>query len=69
VGTRCNGIPLAIGDTGFYVPYGDVQATVEAIRKAINSDKGKEARERIKSLFPLERRERELVAEVEELLR
>ncbi len=68
VGTEYCGIPVAIGNTGFYVPYGDVEATVQAIKKALDSDKGKEARERIVRMFPLERRVRELVGEVEELL-
>jgi len=45
VGTRYCGIPTAIGDTGFYVPYGDPKATAEAIKEALNADKGKEARE------------------------
>jgi glycosyltransferase involved in cell wall biosynthesis len=43
------------------VPYGDEKATAEAIKKALNSDKGKEARERIGNMFPLERREKELI--------
>lgn len=64
VGTKYCGIPSAMGDTGFYVPYGDVNATVEAIRNALISDKGKEARERIRILFPWERRKKELVAEI-----
>jgi len=68
VGTEYCGIPVAMGDTGFYVPYGDVGATVRAIKKGLNSDKGEEARERIRRMFPLERRERELVSEVQELL-
>lgn len=69
VGTKYCGIPVAIGDTGFYVPYGDVEATVEAIQKALTSKKGKEARERIKKLFPLENREKELVNIINELTR
>lgn len=69
VGTNYCGIPVAIGDTGFYVPYGDVETTVKAVKKALKSDKGKEARERIKKMFPLERRKGELVSEVEELLK
>jgi len=43
VGTERGGIPTAIGDTGFYVPYGDEKATAEAIKKALKSDKGGEA--------------------------
>ena len=68
VGTKYGGIPEVIGDTGFYVPYGDAKATAEAIKKALNSNKGKEARERIETLFPLERRETALFNIVHELL-
>ena len=69
VGTNYCGIPIAMGDTGFYVPYGDVEATAEAIKKALKSDKGKEARERIKRMFPVEKLKRELVSEIGETLR
>ena len=68
VGTKYGGIPEVIGDTGFYVPYGDAKATAEAIKKALNSDKGKKARKRIKTLFPLERREATLFNIVHDLL-
>ena len=53
-------LPEVVGNTGFYVPYGDPKATAEAIKEALNSDKGKDARERIKSMFPIEKRENEL---------
>ncbi len=68
VGTKNSGIPTAIGDTGFYVPYGDPEATAEAIKEALNSDKGKQARERIKAMFPIERREKELVMIINQTL-
>ncbi|MGB8218566.1 MAG: glycosyltransferase family 4 protein [Candidatus Methanoperedens sp.] len=61
VGTDVQGIRTAIGDTGFYVPYGDPEATANAIKEALMSDKGKEARERIKKIFPVERREKDLI--------
>ncbi len=63
VGTMYCGIPTAIGDTGFYVPYGDVKATAEAIREALRlpGESGKRARERIAKLFPLEKREKGLI--------
>lgn len=68
VGTNCYGIPTAIGDCGFYAPYGDPKAAAEAIRKALNSpDKGKRARERSKELFTLEKREKRLAQLVEEI--
>jgi len=54
-------IPEVVGDTGFYVPYDDPKATAKAVKKALRSDKGKEARRRIKNKFPLEKREEELV--------
>lgn len=53
-------LPEVVGDTGFYVPYGDPSATAEAITKALNSD-GYEARERIKRLFPISMREIRLI--------
>lgn len=70
VGTRRNGIPTAIGDTGFYVPYGDPEATAEAVKKALRAprEQGLRARQRIKSLFPLERREKELLKIINELI-
>ena len=68
VTTNNAALPEVVGDTGFYVPYGDPETTAEAIKKALNSDKGKEARERIKSLFPIERRERELLEVINGLM-
>jgi len=67
--TNNGALPEVAGDTGFYVPYGDAEATAEAIKRGLNSDKGKQARDRIKRMFPLERRKRELVSEVEDLLK
>ncbi|MFC1907292.1 glycosyltransferase family 4 protein [Chloroflexota bacterium] len=67
--TKVGGMPKAVGDTGFYVPYGDMEATVVAITKALNCDEATEARERIKTMFPLRRREEELVQEIEGLLK
>lgn len=56
VGTEYCGIPTAIGDAGFYVPYGDAIATSEAIAKALDSNLGDRARARIIREFPMERR-------------
>ncbi len=71
VGTRFCGIPTAILDTGFYVPYGDVEATVKAIKKALNcgNEKGKAARERIKKYFSIKTREKKLIKEIISLFR
>ncbi|KUK97139.1 MAG: Glycosyl transferase, group 1 family protein [Methanothrix harundinacea] len=58
--TERGALPEVVGDTGFYVPYGDPEATAEAIKKALKSEKGAGARERIIKIFSLERRENEL---------
>jgi len=68
VGADVQGIRTAIGDVGFYAPYGDSKATAEAIKKAIIADKGKEARERIKKSFPMEKREAELETIIHKLV-
>jgi glycosyltransferase involved in cell wall biosynthesis len=69
VGTRYCGIPTAIGDTGFYVAYGDVASTVEGINKALNSDfkRSKAASLRIKNMFSMNKREGELKRHINEL--
>ena len=67
VGTPHCGIPSAIGGTGYYVPYGDEIATAKAIKNALNSDKGPAARERIKTLFSIEDRERKLLQIIDEV--
>ena len=63
VGTKYCGIPTAIGNTGFFTIYGDVNSTVKSIEKALEStnELGTQARNRIKEMFPLEKREKELV--------
>lgn len=65
--TNRGAIPEVVGDTGFYVPYGDPEATAEAVKKALNAD-GKMARERIVERFPLEKREADLVRIINELI-
>jgi len=67
--TNRGAIPEVVGDVGYYVPYEDSKATAEAIKEALNADKGKEARERIKKMFPIERREKELVEIIKGLIK
>jgi len=55
------------GDIGYQVPYGDADATAEAIRKALASHDEDRARERIVENFNSEKRERELVDLVDSL--
>ena len=68
VGTKVCGIPTAIGDTGFYAPVGNAKAAAEAIRQALSSNKGPLAKERIATMFSIQKRERELVRIINELL-
>jgi len=60
-------LPEIVGDTGFYVEYGDEKATAEAIKKALDAsdDLGEKARQRIKEMFPMERREKEITRIIE----
>ncbi len=59
--TSRGAMPEVAGDIGYYVPYGDEKATAEEIEKALHSDKGRMARERVKSLFSIDKREKGLV--------
>jgi glycosyltransferase involved in cell wall biosynthesis len=65
--TRKYALPEVVGDTGFYVPYNHPKATPEAIRKALESDKGMQARERVNRHFSLKTRERKLIREILDL--
>ncbi len=69
VGTDRNGIPMAMGDTGFRVPYGDAKATAMAIANALKAPgiRGQNARNRIREIFPEKRRERGLLQAIEEI--
>jgi len=67
--SRRGAIPEVVANTGFYVPYGNPEATAKAIKKALKSDKGEEARKRIQNTFPQEQREKELVQIIKDVLR
>jgi len=64
------GLPEFVGDTGFYVPYGDEKATAEAVKKALYAADilGKKAREKIKEKFSIKKREVELTKVIKGLL-
>ena len=62
IGSRANGIPKAIGNTGFYAE--NIDELVSAIEKAMQTSGGP-ARDRIINLFPIEFREARLRFEVE----
>ena len=61
-------LPEVVGDTGFYVPYGDSEATSNAIKKALRSYKGVESRKRIIEKFSIEKREIKVVEIIYTLL-
>jgi len=60
-------LPEVVGDTGFYVQYGDGKATAEAIGNALRSDRGAIARKRIEDMFSLREREKVLIELIEKL--
>ncbi|MCK4653864.1 MAG: glycosyltransferase, partial [Candidatus Cloacimonetes bacterium] len=61
-------IPEVVGNTGYYVPYDDPEATAEAIKEALNSDKGTETRQRILDNYSLKKRENFLIQEIKKLI-
>jgi len=64
--TKRGALPEVVGPYGFYVPYGDPKLLANAIRLAMESpDIGKKARDRIKTLFSLEKRKRNLLKIIE----
>lgn len=69
VTTRRGALPEVVGQSGFYVKYGDVENTKDNIEKALTSDKGGEARSRIMSNFPLEKRREGLVKIINECVK
>ncbi|MBI2304198.1 MAG: glycosyltransferase family 4 protein [Chloroflexi bacterium] len=65
--SRRGALPEVVGDCGFYVDSLEPGEVAERIGEALSSNLGPLARERIKELFPLEKRKRELLAVLEEL--
>ena len=70
VSSRISSIREAVGDCGFYVPYGDVRATIKAIRKALDASQslGQKARKRMLTMFPMENRKRALHRVISEVM-
>ncbi len=50
-------LPEVVGDTGFVVPFNDPERTIDAVQKALTSNRGAAARERVKVKFSREKRE------------
>jgi glycosyltransferase involved in cell wall biosynthesis len=66
--TRRGALSEVVGDTGYYVPYGDEKAAAEAIAEASTSYKGTVVRNRVIALFQKRIREERLIQIVESLL-
>jgi len=58
--TERGALPEIVTDTGFYVEFGNPCQTAEAIKKAMESNKGSDARQRIIKHYSLEKRKRAL---------
>lgn len=64
VGSNVNGIPTAIGKTGYIIHRKDISEAIQAIENALkdDEDKGKKARYRITNLFSQDQRREKLNA-------
>jgi glycosyltransferase involved in cell wall biosynthesis len=67
--TREGAIPEVAGPIAEYVPYGEAEETAKAIARALASPRGAEARARILTEFPLERRKQAILRIAAELVR
>ncbi len=59
-------LPEVVGDAGFIVPYGNVEATADAVARALTADTGRIARKRVQHRFSLESREEKLKRAIDE---
>ena len=67
--TNTTALPEVVGDAGFFAPFGDVPATADAIKRALQSPElGKKARARIIENFTSDIHERTLLADVRSVL-
>jgi glycosyltransferase involved in cell wall biosynthesis len=66
--TERSALPEVVGDTGFYAEYGDIEGTVEAIRKAMDSKNQENCRKRVQENFSFEIRESKLNKIIDEVL-
>ena len=67
--TKRGALPEVVETTGYFVTYGDPKAIAKGIEMALSSNKGNDARERIKSMFSMQRREEKMVSLLENLVR
>ncbi|MBN1236236.1 MAG: glycosyltransferase family 4 protein [Methanotrichaceae archaeon] len=60
-------LPEVVGDVGFYVPYGDLESTVFAIKNALKTNNGNRAGARIEERFSQRMRESRLLYAIKKL--
>ncbi len=69
VGTYDTSLPEVIGNAGYLVPYNDPQATVDAIKSAMNSQNiGYDPRKRVEENFSIEKRTFGLISIMKQLI-
>jgi glycosyltransferase involved in cell wall biosynthesis len=62
-------LPEVVGSSGYYVPYADIDRTIEAIKEALrDGQRGEIAKQRIKEEFSLKKREESLVNLIKNLV-
>jgi len=67
VATNRGALPEVVGDAGFCVEYGDVDGLTAAVRQALRSDRGADARRRVEERFALSHRLESLRSAVNEV--
>jgi len=72
--TQRGALPEIVGDTGFYVPFGDAERAAKGIGMALKSDSlnpglSEKVRDRIKAYFIQEKREKELIQAIRGICR
>jgi glycosyltransferase involved in cell wall biosynthesis len=60
--TNRGALPEVVGLTGYFVPYSDPVIIAKGIEKALSSNKGIDARERIKRMFSIQKREEKMTS-------
>ena len=67
--TNAGSLPEVVGDVGVFAPLWSPEGTAEAVRTALDSDRGEAARERVARTFPLSKRRERLLELVEGLVK
>jgi len=69
VSLKAKALRESVGEHGFYVPYGDVEATVKAVKEALSASRemGAKARRRVEDLFSIEKREKALLRTINDI--